>query len=204
MFDKKLDGVKVAILAASGFEYDELTKPRMALDEAGAETLIVSIKAGRITSWLDSNWGDSVAVDMTLEEASAFDFDALLIPGGVMSPDKLRMDKTVIKFVKTFVDAGKPIASICHGPQLLIETGMLNGRSMTSWPSLKTDLKNAGANWVDQEVVSDNGLVTSRKPEDIPAFNKKMIEEFAEGIHDNSPVTMKYEDKRADDQKFFR
>ncbi len=204
MFDRKLDGVKVAILSASGFEYSELTKPRMALDEAGAETLVVSMKPGRITGWSDSEWGDSVAVDMTLEEASAFDFDALLIPGGVMSPDKLRMNEAVIKFVKTFVDAGKPIASICHGPQVLIETGMLDGRTMTSWPSLKTDLKNAGANWVDQDVVSDNGLVTSRKPEDIPAFNKKMIEEFAEGIHDNSLMTMKYKDKQPNDQKFFR
>ncbi len=204
MIDKKLDGVKVAILATNGFEYSELTKPRMALDEAGAETLIVSTKAGRITGWADSNWGDSVAVDMTLDEASAFDFDALLIPGGVMSPDKLRMDKTVIKFVKTFVDAGKPIASICHGPQVLTETGMLDGRMVTSWPSLKTDLKNAGANWVDQEVVSDKGLVTSRMPEDIPAFNKKMIEEFAEGIHENSALMMKSKEKQPDVDRSFR
>lgn len=204
MFDKKLEGVKVAVLAASGFEYNELTKPRMALDEAGAETFIISTKAGRITGWANSDWGDSVAVDMTLDEASAFDFDALFIPGGVMSPDKLRMDKTVIKFVKTFVDAGKPIASICHGPQVLTETGMLDGRTMTSWPSLKTDFENAGANWVDEEVVSDNGLVTSRMPEDIPAFNKKMIDEFSEGIHDNSTMKMKSKEKQPDIDKFFR
>lgn len=183
MFDKKLDGVKVAVLATDGFEYSELTQPKLALEEAGAQALIVSAEKGRIKGWSGTDWGDSVAVDLALSDATNVDFDALLIPGGVMSPDKLRTDQQALRFVNSFVESGKPIAAICHGPQVLIETGCVRDRKMTSWPSLKTDLKNAGATWVDQDVVCDRGLVTSRKPEDIPAFNKKMIEEFAEGIH---------------------
>lgn len=184
MAEKELAGLKIAILSTNGFEYDELTKPKKALEDAGAEALVVSPEKGFIKGWSKKDWGESVQVDLSLDEANADDFDALLVPGGVINPDQLRMNKNAVKFAKSFVDASKPIASICHGPQLLIETGVVQGRQMTSWPSLKTDLINAGAKWVDREVVTDQGLVTSRNPDDIPAFNKKMIEEFAEGIHE--------------------
>ncbi len=197
MFEKKdLAGLKVAILSTNGFEQDELMKPKKALEEAGAKTFVVSLESGQIKGWSKADWGDSIKVDMVLHEAMGFDFDALMLPGGVINPDKLRMDEQAVQFVKTFVDAGKPIAAICHGPQTLIETGMVKGRTMTSWPSLKTDLKNAGAIWVDREVVVDNGLVTSRKPDDIPAFCAKMIEEFAEGIHDPHSTTQKTSETR--------
>lgn len=181
--DQKLKGKKVAILSTDGFEQSELLEPRQALQEAGAEVMVISLKSGEIKGWKDKDWGDSVKVDAVLQDVQAEQFDALMLPGGVINPDKLRMDEKAVQFVKAFADAGKPIAAICHGPQTLIETGMLIGRTMTSWPSLKTDLINAGANWIDEEVVADNGLVTSRKPADIPAFNRKMIEEFAEGVH---------------------
>jgi protease I len=144
---------------------------------------VVSPQSGKVKGWQHKNWGDEVAVDRQLDQARADEYDALLLPGGVMNPDKLRMNPKAVQFVKAFVDSGKPIASICHGPWTLIEAGAVKGRRMTSWPSLQTDLRNAGANWVDQECVTDNGLVTSRKPDDIPAFNRKMIEEFAEGRH---------------------
>ena len=197
MFEKKdLTGLKVAILSTNGFEQDELLLPKKALEDAGAKTFVVSLEAGQIKGWSKADWGDSVKVDMVLHEAMGFNFDALMLPGGVINPDKLRIDEQAVQFVKTFVDAGKPIAAICHGPQTLIETGMVKGRTMTSWPSIKTDLKNAGAIWVDREVVADNGLVTSRKPEDIPAFNVKMIEEFAEGIHDSHPTQQKTSETR--------
>lgn len=184
---KDLKGKKIAILSTDGFEQSELLEPKQALLDAGADVKVVAlkggIKAGEIKGWNHTDWGQTVKVDMLLDDANAEQFDALMLPGGVINPDKLRMDLKAVEFVKAFADAGKPIAAICHGPQTLIETGMLIGRTMTSWPSLKTDLINAGANWVDEEVVSDNGLVTSRKPADIPAFNRKMIEEFAEGVH---------------------
>ncbi len=183
MSKKTLDGHKVAILATDGFEQSELFEPRKALLDAGADVKIVSLKDGKIKAWKDKDWGDSIDVDLTASKAKADDFDSLVLPGGVMNPDSLRIDKAAVSFVKGFVDAGKPIAAICHGPQTLIEAGGVEGREMTSYPSLKTDLMNAGAEWVDKEVVTDEGLVTSRKPDDIPAFNKKMIEEFAEGMH---------------------
>lgn len=180
---KSIQGKKVAILSTDGFEQSELLEPRKALLEAGADVKVVSLKEGKIKGWKDKNWGEEIAVDLVVSKARAEDFDAIVLPGGVMNPDKLRIDKDAVDFVKAFVDAGKPIAAICHGPQTLIEAGGVKGRKMTSYSALKTDLKNAGAEWVDQEVVTDRGLVTSRKPDDIPAFNKKMIEEFAEGLH---------------------
>jgi protease I len=178
-----LQGKKVAILVENGFERVELTDPRKALDEAGAETQIVSPVEGKVKAWEFTDWGEDYPVDVPLGQAKAQDFDALLLPGGVLNPDTLRTNQQAVAFVKDFFQAGKPVASICHGPWTLIEAAVVNGRQMTSWPSLRTDLKNAGAKWVDQEVVVDQGLVTSRSPADIPAFNRKMIEEFAEGKH---------------------
>jgi protease I len=178
-----LNGMKVAILAAEGFEQRELLEPKQALDEAGAETLVVSPATGEVQGWKHFEKGEKVRVDVTLNQAEAKDFDALLLPGGVANPDQLRMQPKAVEFVRSFFEAGKPVAAICHAPWTLIEAGVVDGRRMTSWPSLKTDLTNAGAKWVDEEVVTDNGLVTSRKPDDIPAFNRKMIEEFAEGRH---------------------
>lgn len=179
----ELRNKRVAVLVDNGFEQSELVEPRKALQEAGAKADIVSPQSGKVKGWQHTNWGDEIPVDVALDSAKPEDYDALLLPGGVMNPDKLRGNANAVKFVKHFVDSGKPIAAICHGPWTLIEAGGVRGRKMTSWPSLQTDLKNAGANWVDQEVVTDNGLVTSRKPDDIPAFNRKMIEEFAEGRH---------------------
>jgi len=174
---------RVAILAADGFEQAELAEPMKALEEAGADVSIVSVKKGKIQGMHHADKGDQFAVDLTLDEAKADQFEALMIPGGLMNPDTLRSTPKAVEFARAFVDAGKPIAAICHGPWVLIETGMVRGRKLTSWPAIQTDVKNAGGNWVDQEVVVDNGLVTSRKPDDIPAFNAKMIEEFAEGRH---------------------
>ncbi|HEY8560179.1 MAG TPA: type 1 glutamine amidotransferase domain-containing protein [Pyrinomonadaceae bacterium] len=179
----KLDGVRVAILAADGFEQSELFEPKKALEEAGAAVSVVSLEAGEIKGWNHTNWGETIDVDLTVDEANAEDFDALQLPGGVMNPDKLRMNERAVNFIKAFFDAGKPVGAICHAPWTLIEAGVVGGRTVTSWASLKTDLENAGAKWVDEPVVTDNGLVTSRKPDDIPAFNEKIIEEFAEGIH---------------------
>ncbi|GAB2544608.1 type 1 glutamine amidotransferase domain-containing protein [Rufibacter soli] len=180
---EKLAGKKIAILVEKGFEQVELEKPRKALQDAGAETHLISPQKGTVKGWDMTDWGKEVDVDKNLKDAVAADYDGLLLPGGVMNPDYLRANEQAVAFVRAFAESGKPIAAICHGPWTLIEAGAVKGRQMTSWPSLKTDLTNAGANWVDQEVVTDKGLVTSRKPEDIPAFNKKMIEEFAEGIH---------------------
>ncbi|MEP6946174.1 MAG: type 1 glutamine amidotransferase domain-containing protein [Acidobacteriota bacterium] len=180
---KDLSGKKVAILVADGFEQQELTGPREALDAAGAETMIVSPVDGKVEGWNHFDKGDKFSVDIQLAQASADDFDALLLPGGVANPDQLRMKPEAVRFIKDFFDAGKPVAVICHGAWTLIEAGVVEGRRMTSWPSVKTDLINAGANWVDEEVVVDNGLISSRNPGDIPAFNKKMIEEFSEGSH---------------------
>ena len=180
----QLRNKRVAALVENGFEQSELLEPKKALEAAGARVDIVSPQTGKVKGWQHNDWGQEVSVDRQLEQANADEYDALLLPGGVMNPDKLRANSRAVAFVKAFVDAGKPIAAICHGPWTLIEAGAVRGRRMTSWPSLQTDLKNAGANWVDQEVVTDNGVVTSRKPDDIPAFNRKMIEEFAEGRHD--------------------
>src|ERR1700743_2733016 len=179
-----LSGKKIAILTENGFEEVELTSPKKALEDAGAEVTILSPQENKkVTAWDKDHWSIETPVDEALEDASAEDFDALLLPGGVMNPDKLRQNKKAVEFAQQFLETGKPVAAICHGPQLLIETGLIEGRNMTSYPSLRTDLENAGVLWVDKEVVVDNGLVTSRTPRDLEAFNKKMIEEIAEGPH---------------------
>jgi protease I len=178
-----LNGKRVAILATDGVEQVELTEPRKALDDAGATTIVVSPKEGKIKAWQHDHWGDEIPVDRALSEAKPDDFDALMLPGGVMNPDHLRMDKQAVQFVKSFFQAGNPVAAICHGPWLLVEADVVRNRNLTSWPSLQTDIRNAGGDWVDREVVTDMGLVTSRKPTDIPAFSRKMVEEFAEGVH---------------------
>lgn len=178
-----LQGKRVAVLVAQGFEQSELAEPRRALVDAGAEAPVVSPEQGAVRGWKGKDWGDEVAVDVPLDDARPEDYDALLLPGGVMNPDKLRANERAVAFVRGFFDAGKPVAAICHGPWTLIDAGVASGRRMTSWPSLRKDLENAGVDWVDEEVVVDRGLVTSRKPADIPAFNRKMIEEFAEGRH---------------------
>jgi protease I len=177
----ELDGKRVAIVVADGFEQIELTEPRKALQEAGAKTEIVSPAKGKVKGWNHTEWGDQFPVDVAIEQARAGNYDALLLPGGVMNPDKLRRNENVLQFVREFFTAGKPVAAICHGPWTLIDAGLVKGRKMTSYETIQTDLKNAGANWVDAEVVVDRGLVTSRKPDDIPAFNRKMIEAFKEG-----------------------
>jgi protease I len=176
---QKLGGVKVAILATDGFEQSELLEPRRALDEAGAKTEVVSLKSGQIKGWDRKEWGQSVAVDKLVEGVEAGDYDALLLPGGVMNPDNLRMNAKAVAFVKAFFDARKPVAAICHGPWTVIEAGAAKGRTLTSWPSLKTDIQNAGGRWVDQEAVVDGNLITSRKPQDIPAFNREIAKLFA-------------------------
>ncbi|MFN1834071.1 type 1 glutamine amidotransferase domain-containing protein [Balneola sp. MJW-20] len=180
----ELNNKRVAILATNGFEEIELTSPRDELQDAGAETVIIAPDTGTIKSWHEDNWGGEFEVELSLNEANADHFDALLLPGGVMNPDQLRMNDEAIKFTRSFFKAGKPVAAICHGPQLLIEAEVLQGRELTSYPSVKTDLKNAGARWVDNEVVVDKGLTTSRSPADLPAFNRKMIEEISEGVHE--------------------
>ena len=180
----KLDGKKVAILVADGFEQVEMTKPREALDNAGAETKIVSLKNGQIQGMNHMEKGDKFDVDLTLDDARPEEFDALMIPGGLYNPDALRLNEDALDFARQFFQAGKPVAAICHGPQVLISADLVRGRKMTSWPAIKVDMRNAGARWVDEEVVVDNGLVSSRKPDDIPAFNNKMIEEFGEGRHE--------------------
>jgi protease I len=178
MAEETLKGLKVAILVTDGFEQVELMEPRKALDQAGAETRVVSPQAGRVRGWKFTDWGDEVRVDAPLDQAKPEDFDALLLPGGVMNPDSLRMQPKAVAFAKAFFDAGKPVAAICHGPWTVIEAGAARGRQMTSWPSLKSDLRNAGANWVDKEVVVDQKLVTSRNPDDILAFIREMIQLF--------------------------
>jgi len=178
-----LSNKKVVILTEEGFEQVELTSPKAALEAAGAIVHVVSPKSGKIKAWDKTNWGIEINVDKVLDEVSPDDYDALVLPGGVLNPDKLRQNKEAVAFVSAFLDESKPIAAICHGPQILIETGMIGGRTLTSYPSLRTDLENARAHWIDQEVVVDDGLVTSRRPADLEAFNKKMIEEIAEGVH---------------------
>ena len=178
-----LKGKKIAILVADGFEQVELTGPKEALEAAGAEIEIVSPADGEVQGWNHDDKADRFPVGMPLNLARSDDYDALVLPGGVRNPDQLRMSTRAIEFVDGFFATGKPVAAICHAPWLLIETEVLKGKNITSWPSLKSDLMNAGAHWVDRDVVVDHGLITSRKPQDIPAFNKKMIEEFAEGRH---------------------
>jgi protease I len=181
---ESLKGLKVAILVTDGFEHVELVEPRKALDQAGATTSIVSPKSGRVRSWKFTEWGEELPVDSTLDRARPDEFDALLLPGGVINPDKLRIEPKAVAFAKAFFDSEKPVAAICHGPWTVIETGAARGRRIASWPSLKTDLRNAGAEWVDQEVVVDRNLITSRKPEDIPAFNREMLKLFSQTLEE--------------------
>ena len=190
MAEAELNGLNVAILVTDGFEQIEMTEPRKALDDAGAITSIVSPRDGRVRAWNFTEWGDDYPVDVKLEHARPDDFDALLLPGGVINPDTLRMQPQAVAFVETFFDDDKPVATICHGPWTLIEAGVVRGRRIASWPSLRTDLLNAGAEWVDQEAVIDGNLVSSRKPDDIPAFNREMIALF-------SRVTRRDERRRA-------
>jgi protease I len=179
MATKNLEGIKVAILVENGFEQVELAEPRKALDKAGAETKIVSPAGKKVRGWKFTDWGDDFPIDVALDKARPDDFDALLLPGGVINPDTLRIEPKAMAFAKAFFDRGKPVAAICHGPWTVIEVGAARGRRIASWPSIKTDLRNAGAEWVDQEVVVDGNLVTSRKPDDIPAFNREMINLFS-------------------------
>jgi len=184
----KLKGKKVAILTENGFEEVELTSPKKALEDAGATVHIISPESGKVKGWNHDHWTIELKVDITIDKADPDEYDALILPGGVMNPDKLRQNDDAVSFAKTFLMEGKPVAAICHGPQLLIETGLLKGREMTSYPSVKTDLINAGVNWQDKEVIVDKGLVTSRSPEDLEAFNRKMIEEIGEGIHERAAM----------------
>ena len=183
----KLSGKRIAILTENGFEEVELTSPKKALEQAGAEVDIVSPQKEKVKAWDHDHWSIELPVDVSLDKADVEDYDALMLPGGVINPDQMRVNQNCVDFAQQFLEEGKPVAAICHGPQLLIETGMLRGRNMTSFPSIRTDLENAGVTWADVEVVSDNGLVTSRSPKDLDAFNEKMIDEFAEGVH--SPAT---------------
>jgi len=175
---------RIAILTEDGFEEVELTSPKKAMEDAGMKVDIISSEKEKVKGWDHDHWSIELPVDVNLSDANPFDYDALMIPGGVINPDKMRANKEYVNFAKDFMEAGKPVAAICHGPQLLIETGLLEGKKMTSYPSLKTDLKNAGAHWKDKEVVVDNGLVTSRSPKDLEAFNKKLLEEIREGVHE--------------------
>jgi protease I len=184
----ELSGKRIAILVADGFEQVEMTDPRKALDEAGAKTEIVSPMHGEVQAWNHFEKGKKFPVDVDLNSADPHRYDALLLPGGVVNPDQLRVIPLAVQFVKTFVEDQKPVAAICHGPWMLVEADVVQGRTLTSWRSLKTDIRNAGGNWVDQEVVSDGGIVTSRKPDDLPAFNRKVIEEFRTASHMRQPV----------------
>ena len=179
----KLEGKRVAFLVTDGFEQSELIGPMEALENEGARCDVVSPKEGTVKGWKHGEWGDEVDVDVALGQASADDYDSLVLPGGQMNPDVLRHMPEVQRLVRSFFDAGKPVGAICHGPWILIDAGVADGKRLTSWPSIRTDLRNAGAEVVDEEVVVDNGLVTSRKPDDIPAFSRKLIEEIAEGLH---------------------
>jgi protease I len=182
MANRSLKGLKVAILVTDGFEQVELMEPRKALDEAGAKTVVVSPKSDRVRGWNFSDWGEEIAVDVVLDKALPQSFDALVLPGGVINPDALRVQPAAVEFVRAFFEDGKPVAAICHGSWTVIETGEARGRRITSWPSLKSDLENAGAEWVDREVVVDRNLVSSRKPGDIPAFNRAIIEVLSSGV----------------------
>lgn len=181
--NKVLDGKRVAILVTEGFEQSELEGPKEALEKAGAQTDIIAPSGQKVQAWDETDWGATFPVDVPLKKAKPEQYDALVLPGGVMNPDKLRREPKAVQFVRAFFDAGKPVAAICHGPWTLIEAGVVEGRRMTSWPSLQTDLRNAGAEWVDDAVIVDHGLITSRKPGDIPVFSRKIIEEISEGFH---------------------
>jgi protease I len=178
-----LKKLKVAILTENGFEQSELTSPKEAMEAKGVTVHIVSPQPKEVRGWDEKDWGITLKVDKHISEAKADDYDGLVLPGGMINPDKLRTNKEAVRFIQDFFEAGKPVAAICHGPQTLIEAGVVDGREMTSYKSIKTDLINAGANWTDKEVVVDNGLVTSRSPEDLEAFNQKLLEELQEGVH---------------------
>jgi protease I len=182
----ELQGKKIAFIATEGVEQAELTEPWKAVEQAGGQPELISIEDGEVQAWEHFDKGGTFKVDKTIEEAQVDDYDGLVLPGGVANPDQLRTDENVVSFIREFATSGKPIGVICHGPWTLIEAGVVEGRKLTSWPSLQTDLRNAGANWVDEEVVVDQGLVSSRKPDDLPAFNAKIVEEFAEGRHEKS------------------
>ncbi|WP_439473245.1 type 1 glutamine amidotransferase domain-containing protein [Brevundimonas sp.] len=186
MASDTLAGKKIAVLATDGFEQIELTQPVDALRAAGATVEIISPKEGEIQGFKHHDKGDRVSVDRALNDADAGDYDGLVLPGGVINPDALRLEDKAVAFIQAFTEASKPVAAICHGPWTLINAGAVSGRRMTSWPSLRVDLENAGADWVDEEVVVDNGLVTSRNPDDLPAFCTRMVEEFAEGRHNRA------------------
>jgi protease I len=177
----KLQGKKIAIVATDGFEQVELTEPRKALEAAGAKVDIISPKAGEIKGWKFTDWGDRTKVDKTLDDAKPAEYDGLVLPGGQINPDKLRIEPKAVAFVTEFFNSGKPIGAICHGPWMLVEAGVVKKKTLTSWPSVRTDIRNAGGHWVDEEVVTDGNLTTSRKPDDIPAFNKRLIDEFSQG-----------------------
>jgi protease I len=179
----ELQGKKIAFLATDGVEQVEYTEPRKAVEQAGATAHLVALEAGEIQGFNHLDKGDTFPVDLTAADANADDYDGLVLPGGVANPDALRADADAVGFVRSFFEAGKPVASICHGAWTLVEAGVVKGRTLTSWPSIKTDIVNAGGTWVDEEVHTDRGLVTSRKPDDLPAFNAKILEEFAEGAH---------------------
>jgi protease I len=181
---KNLKEKRVAIITENGFEEVELTSPKKVMEDAGIKVDVISPQKNKVKAWDKDHWSIEIPVDVDITDANADDYDALMIPGGVMNPDKMRTNEDCVQFAKDFLESGKPVAAICHGPQLLIETGLLNGREMTSYPSLKTDLINAGVNWKDKEVIVDNGLVTSRSPKDLEAFNKKLLEEIKEGMHE--------------------
>ena len=187
----KLQGKKIAIVATDGFEQVELTEPKKALEAAGATVDVISPKAGEIKGWKFTDWGDRTKVDKTLDDAKPADYDGLVLPGGQINPDKLRIEPKAVAFVTEFFNSGKPIGAICHGPWMLVEADLVRGRKVTSWPSLQTDIRNAGGRWEDSEVVADHGLVTSRKPDDIPAFNRKAIEEFAQSMRRSSGTQRK-------------
>jgi protease I len=176
----KLQGKKIAIVATDGFEQVELTEPKKALEAAGATVHVISPKPGQIKGWNKTDWGENTKVDKTLDEAKSSDYDGLVLPGGQINPDKLRIEPKAVAFVTEFFNSGKPIGAICHGPWLLVEAGVLKRRTLTSWPSVRTDIRNAGGHWVDEEVVTDQNLTTSRKPEDLPAFNERLIREFSQ------------------------
>lgn len=178
-----LQNLKVAMLVTDGFEQSEMTEPKKALEKEGAQVDIVSLKSGKIKGWKHTQWGDEFPVDVTLDKAASADYAALVLPGGVMNPDKLRLEEKAVQFIKDFIDTNKPIAAICHGPWTLINANGVKGKTMTSWKSIKLDLENAGAKWVDKEVVRDGKLITSRKPDDIPAFNDEMIKLFSQERH---------------------
>ncbi len=191
----KLQGKKIAIVATDGFEQVELTEPKKALEAAGATVHVISPKPGQIKGWDKTDWGESTKVDKTLDEAKSTDYDGLVLPGGQINPDKLRIEPKAVAFVTEFFNSGKPIGAICHGPWLLVEAGVVKRRTLTSWPSVRTDIRNAGGHWVDEEVVTDQNLTTSRKPEDLPAFNDRLIREFSQAKptqskhdHEKQPV----------------